>query len=126
MGITLPFKRYSTALCMIFIDDDGCKPVAVDRIIQKTVIDVDEKGVDAAAVIMIGGVYPVSHEEHIDINIPILMIATTRFNSSSMMNQKAWYSSRASLASLTCQRGQRILVSMHHTLIAFSGLVLSM
>jgi len=53
-GIIAPFSGGS--LCGLFEEDDGCESLFVGKVIQKTLIDVHEIGVEAAAVtaILIG------------------------------------------------------------------------
>jgi hypothetical protein len=48
LGIVDPF--IGGALCGIFENDTGCEALIIDKVIQKTVIDVNEEGVEAAAV----------------------------------------------------------------------------
>eukprot|EP00579_Thalassiosira_antarctica_P009098 CAMPEP_0201902378 /NCGR_PEP_ID=MMETSP0902-20130614/54921_1 /ASSEMBLY_ACC=CAM_ASM_000551 /TAXON_ID=420261 /ORGANISM="Thalassiosira antarctica, Strain CCMP982" /LENGTH=1151 /DNA_ID=CAMNT_0048436377 /DNA_START=102 /DNA_END=3557 /DNA_ORIENTATION=- len=50
LGIEAPFTEGSGALCGLFEDVSECEKLVIDKIIQKTVIDVNEKGVEAAAV----------------------------------------------------------------------------
>eukprot|EP00571_Detonula_confervacea_P011578 CAMPEP_0172306950 /NCGR_PEP_ID=MMETSP1058-20130122/7910_1 /TAXON_ID=83371 /ORGANISM="Detonula confervacea, Strain CCMP 353" /LENGTH=276 /DNA_ID=CAMNT_0013019001 /DNA_START=21 /DNA_END=851 /DNA_ORIENTATION=+ len=47
-GIVAPFSGGS--LCGLFEGEDGCESLFIDKVIQKTVIDVNEIGVEAAAV----------------------------------------------------------------------------
>ena len=54
LGIVAPFTEGSGALCGIFEDTEGCENLIIDKVIQKTVIDVNEEGVEAAAVTMVG------------------------------------------------------------------------
>ena len=63
-GIVAPFSGGS--LCGLFADDNTCSALFIQKIIQKTVIDVNELGVEAAAVtaIMVGrGAPPIFDEE---------------------------------------------------------------
>ena len=53
-GITSPFTKESRALCKIFKDATNCENLIIDKVVQKTVIDVNEEGVEAAAVTMVG------------------------------------------------------------------------
>lgn len=50
LGIVAPFTEGSGALCGIIEDTEGCENLIIDKVIQKTVIDVNEEGVEAAAV----------------------------------------------------------------------------
>jgi serpin B len=57
LGIVAPFTAGSGALCGIFDEASyDCTDLIIDKIIQKTVIDVNEEGVEAAAVtaVMVG------------------------------------------------------------------------
>jgi len=72
MGITDPFAEGTGALCGIFEDEDGCEKLIISKFIQKTVIDVNEKGVEAAAVTAAMAV-PTSIGP-VDINVPVLMV----------------------------------------------------
>lgn len=57
LGIVSPFTEGSGALCGIFDEASyDCTNLIIDKIIQKTVIDVNEEGVEAAAVtaVMVG------------------------------------------------------------------------
>ncbi len=57
LGIVSPFTAGSGALCGIFEEASyDCANLIIDKIIQKTVIDVNEEGVEAAAVtaVMVG------------------------------------------------------------------------
>jgi len=54
LGIVAPFTEGSGALCGIFEETEGCENLIIDKVIQKTVIDVNEEGVEAAAVTMVG------------------------------------------------------------------------
>ena len=54
-GIESPFSFGTGAFCGLFTEDSvDCNKLKIDKVIQKTVIDVNEKGVEAAAVIMAG------------------------------------------------------------------------
>jgi len=72
-GIAAPFAGGS--LCNIFQDAKYCDSLYVDKVIQKTVIDVHEIGIEAAAVtaIMLGRSAPVFSEE------PVLMMCDRPF-----------------------------------------------
>jgi serpin B len=50
LGIVAPFTAGSGALCGMFENIPDCGNLVIDDVIQKTVIDVNEKGVEAAAV----------------------------------------------------------------------------
>jgi len=50
LGIVAPFTAGSDALCGMFENISDCGNLVIDDVIQKTVIDVNEKGVEAAAV----------------------------------------------------------------------------
>jgi len=50
LGIVAPFTAGSGALCGMFENIADCENLVIDDVIQKTVIDVNEKGVEAAAV----------------------------------------------------------------------------
>ncbi|KAL3822074.1 hypothetical protein ACHAXA_000142 [Cyclostephanos tholiformis] len=50
LGIVAPFTEGSGALCGMFDNISDCESLVIDDVIQKTVIDVNEKGVEAAAV----------------------------------------------------------------------------
>ncbi|KAL3772093.1 hypothetical protein ACHAW5_004931 [Stephanodiscus triporus] len=50
LGIVAPFTAGSGALCGMFENITDCENLVIDDVIQKTVIDVNEKGVEAAAV----------------------------------------------------------------------------
>jgi len=50
MGMTKPFTEGAGALCGLFDKYENCQDIFIDKIIQKTVIDVNEEGVEAAAV----------------------------------------------------------------------------
>jgi len=57
LGIVSPFTAGSDGLCGIFDEaSDDCTNLVIDKVIQKTVIDVNEEGVEAAAVtaVMVG------------------------------------------------------------------------
>lgn len=56
LGIQAPFTDGTRAICGLFEDTTGCENIIIDKIIQKTVIDCNEKGVEAAAVTMVGAV----------------------------------------------------------------------
>jgi serine protease inhibitor len=53
-GITAPFTEGSRALCGIFENAANCEKLIIDKVVQKTIIDVNEEGVEAAAVTMVG------------------------------------------------------------------------
>mmetsp|Transcript_39882 Transcript_39882/g.85970 ORF Transcript_39882/g.85970 Transcript_39882/m.85970 type:complete len:598 (-) Transcript_39882:165-1958(-) len=54
MGMTAPFTEGAGALCGLFDNYQNCKDIFIDKVIQKTVIDVNEEGVEAAAVTAVG------------------------------------------------------------------------
>lgn len=54
LGIKSPFMEGSEALCGIFDNEEYCDSLIISKVIQKTLIDVNEKGVEAAAVTAIG------------------------------------------------------------------------
>mmetsp|Transcript_1312 Transcript_1312/g.2558 ORF Transcript_1312/g.2558 Transcript_1312/m.2558 type:complete len:670 (+) Transcript_1312:191-2200(+) len=72
LGIEAPFTEGSGALCGLFEDDKDCEKIVMDKVVQKTVIDVNEEGVEAAAVTAIM-MMPTSIEPE-DTNDSILMI----------------------------------------------------
>eukprot|EP00585_Thalassiosira_rotula_P017495 CAMPEP_0196191778 /NCGR_PEP_ID=MMETSP0911-20130528/48669_1 /TAXON_ID=49265 /ORGANISM="Thalassiosira rotula, Strain GSO102" /LENGTH=562 /DNA_ID=CAMNT_0041463931 /DNA_START=547 /DNA_END=2235 /DNA_ORIENTATION=- len=64
MGMTAPFTEGAGALCGLFDNYQNCKDIFIDKVIQKTVIDVNEEGVEAAAVTAVGvGVTSVPSDE---------------------------------------------------------------
>ena len=69
LGIVDPFM--GGALCGIFKNDIGCEALIIDKVIQKTVIDVNEEGVEAAAVTAI---MMVESSGEINPAEPVLMI----------------------------------------------------
>lgn len=73
-GIVAPFSGGS--LCRLFRDDDTCQALFITEIIQKTVIDVNEKGVEAAAAtaVMVGRTALPTHETE-----PVLMLCDHPF-----------------------------------------------
>lgn len=72
IGIVDPFEEGTGALCGLFEDKEGCEKIVIDKVIQKTVIDVNEKGVEAAAVTAVmAGITSVGPGDFDD---PILMI----------------------------------------------------
>lgn len=54
MGMTAPFTKGAGALCGLFDNYQNCEEIFIDKVIQKTVIDVNEEGVEAAAVTALG------------------------------------------------------------------------
>ena len=50
IGIESPFTEGTSALCGLFEDTKNCGKLSVDKVIQKTVVGVNEKGVETAAV----------------------------------------------------------------------------
>jgi len=73
-GIAAPFSGGS--LCNLFQDDEACQSLFIDEIIQKAVIDVNEKGVEAAAAtaIMVGRTALPTYETE-----PVLMLCDHPF-----------------------------------------------
>ena len=51
IGIESPFTKGTSALCGLFEDTQKCEKLIVDKVIQKTVVGVNKKGVEAAAVV---------------------------------------------------------------------------
>jgi serine protease inhibitor len=76
LGIVAPFTAGSGALCGMFENISDCGNLIIDLVIQKTIIDVNENGVEAAAVtviMVIVGSSPMEPEEPLPPN-PVLMI----------------------------------------------------
>jgi len=53
LGVKAPFTESTNSLCGLLQDYD-CGKLIISKVIQKTVLDVDEKGVEAAAVTAVG------------------------------------------------------------------------
>ena len=68
-GIVAPFK--GGALCGLFEDESGCEALVIDDIIQKTVIGVNEEGVEAAA---LSAIMPPDLYGPIYTSEPVLMV----------------------------------------------------
>jgi len=73
MGIVSPFKEGMQSLCNIFAADTyPCNQLFISKVLQKTVVDVNEEGVEAAAVTAVVG--SKSAGEPMDKPEPVLMI----------------------------------------------------
>lgn len=73
IGIVSPFKEGTQSLCNIFaLDTYPCSQLFISRVLQKTVVDVNEEGVEAAAVTAIIG--SKSSPEPMDQPEPVLMM----------------------------------------------------
>ncbi|KAL7547956.1 hypothetical protein ACHAWF_011246 [Thalassiosira exigua] len=70
-GIEAPFEEGTRSLCGIF-ENKNCDNLIVDKVIQKTVIDVNEEGVEAAAVTMVG--VSLTSLPEPDLTPPVLMV----------------------------------------------------
>ena len=77
-GIVNPFIDGSGALCRLFDYKNGCESLFIGKMIQKTVIDGNEEGVEAAAVTAIM-VVAESGQVMVDLDDPILMILDHKF-----------------------------------------------
>eukprot|EP01083_Nonionella_stella_P288213 980844_1 len=76
-GIIAPFTKGSGALCGMFKPDTNCDQLIIDQVVQKTVIDVNEKGVEATAATMVG--VGLTSAGDPDANDPIIVLLDHQF-----------------------------------------------
>ena len=72
LGIEAPFTAGAGGLCGLFQNEEGCERLVIGSVIQKTVIDVNEGGVEAAAVTAMG--VKVTSAEPADRDDPVLVV----------------------------------------------------